>query len=406
MGKPLRTLCASLFVVLLLFIFAVGGWQAALERYAGGWSHAPEDAPWLLSPRALALIDESFADLNGPVVDHRVQLLAFGERHAVAAANSTQPVARPAPSWDPRAWAAQRMRRHAAGVHGADDDADAEYVSRLLRQMQSMPDDYRALVFARDGVYDERGELVQDASRDFVSNVYAVGLGQRADWLTPVISVHPARADALAALESWAVEGVCHVGWLPAAQRIDLDSARATRAYRLMSDYGMTLHTRVGGWPAPDGALRTIEPRALRAAMEAGVDVVVTIGKVDAREVDVMEQLFDLLREPAYRERLHIALAGVLAAGQLESVLVPLLQHPQFFDRLVYASDYPTTARATAIRAQRLADQDFIDPALVTPLRAIYDVNPLLYTLVTLRNVRLPTTGLRLPPEVFTGHGC
>lgn len=107
-----------------------------------------------------------------------------------------------------------------------------------------------------------------------------------------------------------------------------------------------------------------------------------------------------------YVSRLRIELGEVLSGGRLTSVLTPLLQHPQFFERMRYASGYPDPALARAIDPDRLAEQDFIDPALVEPLRAIYDVNPLLFALVTRRNVRLATTGLGFPASVFTaGNG-
>ena len=118
----------------------------------------------------------------------------------------------------------------------------------------------------------------------------------------------------------------------------------------------------------------------------------------------LMPGLFALLREPAWRDALAVDLAGVLAADRLDEVLRPLLQHPQFFGRLRYASDYPQSAIAASIRLSALVDGGFLDPALVAPLRELYDVNPLLFVFVTLRQVRLPATELRLPDGVFFGE--
>jgi hypothetical protein len=132
------------------------------------------------------------------------------------------------------------------------------------------------------------------------------------------------------------------------------------------------------------------------------VDVTVSIGDVSNVDApDVMQRLFALLRVPEYRDRLSIALDGVLSGRRVETVLTPLLQHPQFFERLRYASGYPHSAVARAIDLDRLANSDFIDPAVIEPLRALYDVNPLLFVFVTMRQIHLPTTGLTLPASVF-----
>ena len=391
-------------VVLAAFtILVFAGWRAALDRYAGAWTHQPEDAAWVLPDTAQTLVEQSFADLDGAVVDQHVDLITDGQLASAAVGGGAQADVRASPSGSPIAWARRRAVRHAAGM-GDGVFADAEYMSRLLRQMAAMPGEYRARLFARDAVYDDQGRLAAAATTDFVANAVVVWLAERApDRLVPVVSVHPARDDAVQALAHWAERGVKHVSWLPVAQRIDLDGAAANAAYAAMAEHGMTLHTRVGRWKSADGHEDTIDPAALKPALDAGLEVSVAIGDVDAgADIDVMASLFSLLRQPAYNARLRIDLGGVLEAGRLADVLTPLLQHPQFFDRMRYASAYPDPALARAIDPARLADHDFLDPALVEPLRAIYDVNPLLFALVTLRHVRLPTTGLHFPASVFT----
>ena len=396
-------LLITVVVMAAIAVLAVAGWCAALDRYAGGWTHQPADAAWVLPETAQDLIDDTFDHLDGAVVDHRVGLLTDGQLAAAAVDEGAQAGSEAMPPGGPFDWARRAARRHAAGM-GDGVFADAEYVSRLLRQIEAMPGDYRARVFARDAVYDAQGERDDAATTDFVANAYVVWLAERAPGrLVPVVSVHPAREDAAKALNQWAERGVTHVSWLPVAQRIDLDSQAAIAAYAAMAGEDMTLHTRVGHWESANGEEDTIDPAALKPALDAGVDVSVAIGDVDtAPDGDVMESLFALLRQPAYNAHLSVELGNVVEAGRLTDVLTPLLQHPQFFDRMRYASAYPDPALARAIDPARLADHDFIDPALVEPLRAIYDVNPLLFALVTLRNVRLPTTGLHFPASVFT----
>lgn len=391
----------ALFVALVV-VAGVAGWHTLLNTYAGGWVHQPEDADWLLPDAARQVIADSLVDIDGSVVDHRIVLLPGNRIGRGPAGEAAQPPVEVTTPTTPRAWLDWQFLRHAAGV---TDELQAFniHASRLLRQIGAVPADYRGYVFAQDAVYTPAGELDEEATAGFVANADVVALAERSDGhLMPVISVHPARADAASALARWADAGIRDVAWWPIAQQIDLTGAPAKAAYTVMASQGMRLHTRVGHWRDNYGRAGVIDPDALRAALEAGVDVTVSIGDVSNVDApDVMQRLFALLRVPEYRDRLSIALDGVLSGRRVETVLTPLLQHPQFFERLRYASGYPHSAVARAIDLDRLANSDFIDPAVIEPLRALYDVNPLLFVFVTMRQIHLPTTGLTLPAPVF-----
>ena len=49
----------AIFVLscLLLAVLLYGLWQKGLDYYGGHWQFAPEDAPWVLSEPAQALIE-------------------------------------------------------------------------------------------------------------------------------------------------------------------------------------------------------------------------------------------------------------------------------------------------------------------------------------------------------------
>ena len=386
------------FVLAGLAALAVTLWHGALDRYAGAWRHAPEDAAWVLSDRARSLVDAAFADADGrPVRDGRVAAgIGFAAREADALGGGRHPLA----------WLSDRVRAHAAGVDGDADAPRAEYAARLMRQIAAMPGDYRARVFARDAVFAADGRAEPERSLNVIANTRARDLAAQAPaQLGAAVSVHPYRADAVDAIAGWAEAGITHLGWWPVAQGIDLDDPRVAEAYAAMAEHGMTLHLPVGARAADNGASGWVDPSALRAPLEAGVRVVATLGGAHGEDGQrLMPGLFALLREPAGRDALAVDLAGVLAADRLDDVLRPLLQHPQFFGRLRYASDYPQSAIAASIRLSALVDGGFLDPALVAPLRELYDVNPLLFVFVTLRQVRLPATELRLPEGVFFGE--
>lgn len=393
----------ALFVALVA-VAGVAGWHTVLNTYAGAWSHQPEDADWVLPEAARKLIADSLADIDGAVVDHRITLLSSDRIGRQLEAEPAQPRVPAGSPTTPRAWLDWQFLRHAAGVKDELQVFDV-YASRLLRQIEAMPAAYRAQVFARDAVYSADGELDEQATTGFVANADVVELAARSGGrLIPVVSVHPARPDATAVLADWADAGVRDVAWWPTAQHIDLGGAPARAAYAVMAERDLRLHMRLGSGPETGGDEGAVDVDALRPALDAGVRLTVSIGDVAGDEGAVMQALFTLLRVGAYREQLAISLDGVLSGKRAETVLIPLLQHPQFFDRLVYASGYPRSALAGAVDLAQLADKDFIDPALIAPLRAIYDVNPLLFVYVTLRQIHLPTTGLALPATVFERH--
>lgn len=384
---------------LLLLLCVIGalavslhtGWQGVLDRYAGAWTHDPEDASWLLSDRARTLVEAAFAPADeAAVVDGRIRGYAD-----VAPASDSAGV-------NPLAWLKRRVRAHAAGVVHPER-GEAEYMARLVRQIQATPGAYRARLFARDAAHDpDPAALSAPAAEDAANEAVVAAAARAPDRLTPVVSMHPYRADAVAAIQRWAKAGVTGLSWSPVAQGIDLDDPRAVDCYRAMAEHGMTLYLPVGARHADNGDQGWIDPNDLRAPLAAGVSVVVTLGGAFAEDGRaLMPRLFALLGEARWQDRLSVDLAGVLAPDQLEDVLLPLLQHPQFFGRLRYASGYPAPAVASAIRLSALVRGGFLDAALVDPLREIYDVNPLLFAFVTMRQIHLPATELGFDPGVF-----
>lgn len=397
--QRLLLLLVTLVAAALLLLVA---WHFTLRHLGGAWHHAPEDARWLLSARARTL---AAAALKGPegdgVVDDRIAVISRGQLSGPQFTNHSRERPASGSAGGPLAWLHERLRDNAAGIEDADK-ADAEYVSRLLRQIRAMPGDYRGRILARDRVFGSDGQRDPAITRDYVANDYVVWLaGQAPKHLAPVVSIHPDRADAAEQLKHWAKAGVTRVSWWPIAQQIDLNSVKTKALYAIMAAQHMTLQIVVGeqtagdrhGWTPPD---------AIRPALAAGVRVELTLAGARGDEGRrLMPALFALLRDPAYQKTLSVDLDGVLTGSRPITELVPLLQHPQFFARLHYASGYPEPVIASAVNLERLAAEGLINPGQVRPLQAIYDVNPLLFVLVTLRNVHLPATRLKLPPAVF-----
>lgn len=400
-GRRALIAIAILAVVALLGTALVRFWWA---RHGAGWTHDPEDAAWVLPAASQQLIERAFADADDrPVLDRRALIVSRGQLSGPGFSNDSRAHGRAGPSI--AVWLSRRLRDEAAGVV-RPETADADYVSRLVRQIRAMPGPYRARIMARDGVFDDQGAPRVDNAEPTVANDYVAWLGQRvAPVLKPVVSIHPQRPDADQALTKWAAKGGDEVVWWPVRQRIDPTGAAAKAAYKIMAEHDMRLIISVGQLHNADGENRWIAPSAIRPALKAGVSVRLRLGRATGSEdQNLMPALFRLLRETGDNEvDLTVSLAGLLTGDRPGTELEPLLEHPQFFARLRYASGYPRIARAGAIDLDRLAAEGFIARADVAPLAAIYDVNPLLFTFVVMRHVHLPGTGLALPGTVFFG---
>src|SRR5699024_11088251 len=113
---------------------------------------------------------------------------------------------------------------------------------------------YRARVLARGWRYDDDARRDRDGTYTHIGNRYVWWLAQQAPAvLTPVVSIHPQRADALQRLAYWAQQGVRNVVWWPLRQNIDLRSGGARAFYAVMAENDMTLQL-------PVGALRSVYP--------------------------------------------------------------------------------------------------------------------------------------------------
>lgn len=402
-----RTAAAVALLVagLILALLFVLLWPRWLARHGAGWTHAPEDAAWVLPDASRTMIKQAFAGLHDhAVVDHGVAIVSRGQLSGPDFSNDSHERGNDVPAIS--SWLQQLLRDRAAGIKD-DDTADAEYISRLLRQIRAMPGPYHAEISGRAGVFGRHGAPLDDQPAPVVSNRYVAWLAKRAPKaLTAEVSIHPRRPDAKAALVRWAKAGVHDVRWWPVAQRVGLDGAAAKAAYKVMAAHHMRLDVAVGQLRRANHDPAWVAPSQLKVALDAGVPVRIRLGGPTGEHGQhLMPALFALLRDHGdAKPALTISLAGLLSGDRPETELEPLLQHPQFFSHLRYGSDYPAVARADAIDLARLAHSGFIASADVAPLRAIYDVNPLLFALVVMRRVHLPYTTLRFPADVFTAQ--
>lgn len=414
-----RIACSAVVLAAAAVLIDAGG-SALIGHLGGTWRHQPEEARWLLSDRARALVARAYDGLDGPVRDHRVHLLSLGQIDSDDYDNRSFVHERFLRGWEPRARLYGEIYRHAAGVRDLDR-GDAEYIARLVRLARSLPGEHRIRLAALDQRYDRDGRPRPEETLYHVDNDYAMAVARKhPDLFSPVVSVHPFRRDAPEALADWARRGVRAVYWWPAAQGFNPADERLDPYYRALVEHDLTLLTHAGGAAGlMDGETHRDNPWHYRRALKQGVRVVLDYagggaggypdpaaetGAEDGKtpRISGVTMFLRLLREAGKDARLYAGIGALVQRDRVPEALAELLQHPDVFDRLVYVSDYPLPAVNAAVDIERLAEHGFVTPDQAAALAEIYDVNPLLFDFVVKRLIRLPHTDLGLPDAVFT----
>lgn len=413
-GSALGIVVLSIVLGALLAALVWLGTQRLVVALAGTSVYAPEDAEWLLSESAQALVHAAYAGLDdGAVVqDYWVHALSLGQRGAGDDVN------RSFVNPDLLSWQ-HPLQRLRAGVlltaAGVTDIryADSQYLARLLRLARALPGAHKLHLVAVDQRYSPDGRPQPRASAMAVDNDYVWSIAQaHPDLIEAVVSVHPYRWDAVEALAEWAQRGINAVAWMPMLQDIDPAADTVRKYYDALIAHDMTLYVRTGAPSAfAQASLKYGNPMRYRSALDVGVNIVMVhvSGKQqypaavgEKGRTTGTELLLHLLRNPDYDDNLHVALAGAVGANRAEGSLMQWLQHPQVTAQLLYASGYPRPAVAITVDLQELAAKGFITRKQARALSEIRRVNPLLFDFVLMRTIRLPYTDLGLPAAVFT----
>jgi len=359
-----------------------------------------------LSSGAKELIRQAFEGLPGPLVDGHVHIVGMGQGGTGCEVN---------PHMLSRRHPFKRMVANlylsAAGV-GDFDRFDQEYVDRLVGLARNFGHPVRLHIMAMDHHYNVDGTINHEKTEFYVPNDYVVRLaGLYPDVFTPVISVHPARPDALQELDKWAAQGARYVKWLPNTQGIDPADPRWDPFYERMKQLNLTLITHTGEEKAvsAQGAQALGNPLRLRRALDAGVTVIMahcaSLGRNEdldhpGRRVSNYSLFLRLMGEERYRGHLFGDISAMTQFNRLP-VLQQVLGHPELQPRLVNGSDYPVPAMDFVIWTSQLVRRGMINPRERRALNEIFHSNPLLFDFVLKRTLRDPKTGQRLSDHLF-----
>jgi len=379
-----------------------------IDRIGGAFTKAPEEFERSAAADTRKLVDEAFADIDtARLVDFHTHIIAIGTSVPDAFVN-------------PKMRSGINLERlkfliyaSAAAVKNIDD-ADRQYVDRLIRLARGGPRHGKFRILAFDKHYNPDGSVNLAKTNMYIPNHYIVELArQHPDIFLPVISVHPYRRDAIEELEKWAQAGVKYVKWLPNAMGMDPVSKSAEPFYRKMAEHKMILLSHGGEEQAVDAAedQELGNPLRLRKPLDMGVRVIVahaaslgTCDDLDAGEgkkADCFELFLRLMDEAKYRGLAFGEISAMLQFNRMPVPVATLLKRQDLHSRLVNGSDYPLPAINALIRTRSLVSDGFITSEERSALNEIYDYNPLLFDFVLKRTLSHPETKQKFAASVF-----
>jgi len=382
------------------------GLAAALAATAGTVTPA---APKPYSPAAQALLDRAFGDLDPalPVIDVHVHALGLGQDGDGTFVNPEKFSPR-----HPFKRLETNLYLKATGVKGLEH-FDRDYLDMLAARARAFPRPVKLHLLAMDQAYRADGtpDLLRTEFHVPNAHVFAAAAAHP-ELFVPVMSIHPARKDAIQELEACAAKGGRLLKWLPNAQGIDPADPRFDAFYRRMKELGVVLLTHAGEEKAVavKDAQALGNPLRLRRPLDLGVTVIVahcaSLGKnADLDHPGRVARNFDLfmrlMEDPKYRGRLFGDLSAITQINRLPAPLQTLLTRPELDGRLLNGSDYPLPGVDLIIWTRRLVELKLITPAERTALNELWKRNPLLFDFVLKRTLTDPRSGRRWPASLF-----
>ena len=217
------------------------------------------------------------------------------------------------------------------------------YVGRLLEFRRGSSVDAVAL-FAQDAVYRDDGRRWEERGTFFVPNDTVLDLARHHEDILPVVSIHPARADALAELERCVAAGAVALKLLPNCHNVECALPRYRPFWERLAAHGLPLIAHTGAENVVDVVRADLaDPRNLRAVLAAGVTVI-------AAHCGIGSAIFSRDYFPVFRAMLaeFPRLYGDTAAFNLPSRCHRLrgCLRPGVVERLVHGSDLPVPVLA------------------------------------------------------------
>jgi hypothetical protein len=232
-------------------------------------------------------------------------------------------------------------------------DLDEAYARRLVAWLDSSS--LGGLVaLACDDVHQEDGTARPDLSRLFVPNDYVFQIAKSEPRILPGVSIHPARKDALDALEAGVEAGAVLLKLLPCVQIVDPSLPKYRTFWQRMAELGLPLLAHTGGeFSLPTYRPELQDPNCLQAPLELGVNVIAAHCGAPALPwgKDYSPEFLELRRR---FPNLYGDISALSQPTHLKT-LARLLDDPE---RILYGSDYPVMTSVVWSRMKGLISEE------------------------------------------------
>ncbi|MBL4771431.1 MAG: amidohydrolase family protein [Planctomycetes bacterium] len=312
----------------------------------------------------------------------------------------------------PGAWG--RFQAYLSAGHLSEQDPDPLFAQGAIRLAAALPIPGQFHMLAFDYACDGEGQPLPEFSAFHVPDAYAIETtGNAGPRFHPVVSIHPARSDAIERLGEAAAAGGVLVKWLPSAQNIDPDNPAWGPFYAEMKRLGMILLVHCGREEAMEtgdwGHLAN--PLRLRRPLGMGLRIIVAhcattgLGK-DLDEPGAPDQpnfklWLRLMDEPQYEGLLFGDISTLTQVNHFEHGLLELLERQDLHARLLNGSDWPLPGIHILYQLKPLVLKGLINAEDMGPLKELYLFNPLLFDLALKRALHHPKTTARFSDSVF-----
>jgi predicted TIM-barrel fold metal-dependent hydrolase len=244
-------------------------------------------------------------------------------------------------------------------VRGLDDPAfDQSYVDLLRDMLEEAPLDGIGLL-AQDHVYHADGRRMENIEAFYVPNAYLFDVCEAHPGFLPVVSIHPARADALEELDRCLKRGAVMLKLLPNCHNVNPAEPGYQAFWRRMAEAGLPLLAHTGSeYTLPVVAPGLQDPRMLEPVLDAGVTVIAAHAATSSSPFspDYFTELVEMMRRhpnlyadtSAWASGLRGRHAARCVGSEIES-------------RLVHGSDFPVPVQLLPALLQGQIDwSDFL----------------------------------------------
>lgn len=396
------------FLFFFLFTFITSSCQLLVKPIAGDFNNHPEKLNENSSELTKKLIDNAFTGLeNKCMVDYHVHAVGVG---AHSSGNWVNP--NMSKFFNFYSNLQYNVYMSASGIKSYEN-ADQEYLERLVKLIRAEKRYGKVILFAFDYFYDKQGNKNLESSTFYISNQYVWDVYQKyPNEIIPAVSVHPYKKNAAKELEDWAKKGVRFIKWLPNSQHIDPADKDIIPYYNVMKKYNMVLISHTGHEKAVHGEeyQKLGNPSRFILPLDMGVKVVMahmaTLGDcIDHTDNGKIKSCFEvfwgMFKNKKYSKNLFGEMSGTTIYTRMGYPIDLLMEHPELQDRIVNGSDYPLPAINILYRTSQYHKLGYITEEEREALNQVYQHNPLLFDFVVKRTIKHPKKNLMLEKKSF-----